>query len=40
MAMGHAAAVAASIAIAGSIRAKDVPVKELQEKLRAQGAII
>ncbi len=40
MAMGHAAAVAASIAIAKSASAKDVPVHELQDKLKAQGAII
>jgi len=40
MAMGHAAAVAASIAISKSTTAKGVPVKELQEKLKEQGAII
>lgn len=40
MAMGHAASVAASIAIKRSVSAKIVPVKELQKKLKGQGAII
>ena len=40
MAMGHAAGLAAGMSIAGSCGALEVPVAALQDRLRAQGAIL
>ncbi|MCL4372396.1 FAD-dependent oxidoreductase [Candidatus Marsarchaeota archaeon] len=40
MAMGQAAASAAKIAIDKELKAKDVPIKELQELLKKNGAIL
>jgi hypothetical protein len=39
-AMGEAAGIAASMAVAGRLAARDVPVRELHAKLRAAGAYI
>jgi hypothetical protein len=38
--MGHAAGLAASIALTRNVRLRDVPVEELQSKLEKQGAIV
>jgi hypothetical protein len=39
MILGHAAGVAAALAIKGNTPVQQVPVKQLQEKLKAQGQI-
>jgi hypothetical protein len=38
--MGHAAGIAASIALSRNVRLRDIPVEELQAKLAKQGAIV
>jgi hypothetical protein len=38
--MGHAAGIAASLALGRNVRLRDVPVEELQSKLEKQGAIV
>ncbi|HPP11284.1 MAG TPA: FAD-dependent oxidoreductase, partial [bacterium] len=40
MAMGQAAGVAAAVACQESKAAKDIPVQKIQQRLKAQGALI
>jgi hypothetical protein len=38
--MGHAAGIAATLALRDGVRLRDVPVADLQSKLEKQGAVV